>query len=154
MSASSTRRSRVWPSFSQTLVRSLPTTTTGSPLRTLAATCSASKRKQLTSIQVVLPSPQPLLVLTRGVHASLNADTVPLPRISTSAPAQAVICPSASIGSSFRFLTLRLPHQDADPTSDRAIETKTVDDAARWSRPVDYSLGRRLTPRAEFAFAL
>jgi hypothetical protein len=56
-------------------------------LRTLAATCSASKRKQLTSIQVVLPSAQPLLVLTRGVQASLNADTVPLPRISTSDPA-------------------------------------------------------------------
>ena len=41
----------------------------------------------LTSIQVVLPSAHPLLVLTRGVQASLNADTVPLPRISTSDPA-------------------------------------------------------------------
>ena len=57
---------------------------TGSPLRTLAATCSASKRKQLTSIQIVLPSPSHL-VLTRGVQASLKAETVrchgPPPRI-------------------------------------------------------------------------
>jgi hypothetical protein len=69
------------------LVRSLPTTRTGSPLRTLCATCWAKVRKQATSIQVVLPSLHPAFVLMRGVQANLNADTVPLPRVSTSVPA-------------------------------------------------------------------
>ena len=44
-------------------------------------------RKQATSIQVVLPSLHPAFVLMRGVQANLNADTVPLPRVSTSVPA-------------------------------------------------------------------
>ena len=88
-------------SDSHECVVSLPITITGSPLRTLVATCAANDRKQVTSIQVVLPSLySPPLPRTRGVQASRNAVTVPLPRMSTSVPTCPVIWTSASIASS------------------------------------------------------
>jgi hypothetical protein len=51
------------------------------------------------------------------------------------------MCTNASIGSSFRFLTLRLCHQDVDATSDRAADSKSVDDAKKRCPPVDRQSG-------------
>src|SRR5688500_17280191 len=100
-------------------------TITGSPLRTLAATCTASVRKQLTSIQVVLPSPySPPLPFTRGVQATRKADTAPPQRISTAVPTWPVICTRASIAppSAEKLLLVAGKDADAGPRSTGVAE--------------------------------